>query len=123
MLLPAAGHLPTWWGGMAYLDGAALAEGADRRGVVAGLLQRRLGMLALLGRRRTHFEGRAAHVDRLAYELDRPKLGRRHGMRHLEVLDLRIGEHLVHLVDRPGRHARLVELLNQLGAAIGRDPP
>ena len=43
-------------------------------------------------------------------------------MRHLQVLDLRIGEHLVHLVDRTGRHARLVQLLDQLGAAVGRHP-
>src|SRR5580704_5749706 len=104
------------------LDHATLAEARDGRGVVAGFLQHRLGVLALLWRGRTHLEGRAAHVDRLAYELDRPKLGRRHGMRHLEVLDLRIGEHLVHLVDRPGRDARLVQLLDQLGAAVGRNP-
>src|SRR3981081_516196 len=115
MTPPACGHLPTSWGGMAYLDDAALPEAGDRRGVVAGLLQHCLGMLALLGRRRTHFEGRAAHVDRLAYELDRPKLGRCHGMRHLEVLDLRIGEHLVHLVDRSGRNDRLAHPPAQLG--------
>src|SRR4029077_19078755 len=101
------------------LNNSALAKAGDGRSIVAGFLQHRLCVLALLGRGRAHLEGRAAHVDRLAYELDVAQLGRLHGMLHLEVLDLRIGEHLVHLVDRPCGHARLVELLDQLGAAVG----
>ncbi len=39
-------------------------------------------------------------------------------MRHLEVLDLRIGEHLVHLVDRTGGHTRVVQQLHQFVAAV-----
>src|SRR4029453_2028112 len=104
------------------LDHAALLEARDSRGVVSRFLQHGLGVLALLGRGRAHLEGRAAHVDGLTDQLDRAKLGRVHWMRHLQVLDLRIGEHLVHLVDRAGRHARLVELLDQFGAPVGADP-
>src|SRR5262245_52516501 len=94
------------------LDDAALAEAGDGGVVVAELLQQRCGMLAQLRCSRAHLEGRAAHVDGLADHLDLAELGRFHRMRHLEVLDLRIGEHLVHLVDRPRWHARLVELVH-----------
>ena len=42
---------------------------------------------------------------------------RLHALRDAEMLDLRIGEDLVDRVDRPARHAGLVEALDPVGAA------
>ena len=39
------------------------------------------------------------------------------GLRHADVLDLRVGEHLVHPVDRAARHACLVERFHPLGGS------
>ena len=39
-----------------------------------------------------------------------------HALRHAEMLDLRVGEHLVDRIDRPARHAGLVQALDPLGA-------
>src|SRR5690349_21178549 len=64
-------------------DDAALAEARDRPFVVARFLQYCFGMLALLRLRRPNLEGRAAHVDRLADQLDFAQLGMLHQMRHL----------------------------------------
>src|SRR5882757_9910474 len=81
-------------------DHSPLAEAGDRLVVVAGLLEDGVGMLALLGSRGFHLELGATHVDGLADQLDLAQLGVLDGVRHLQVLDLRISEHLVHLVDQ-----------------------
>ena len=45
-----------------------------------------------------------------------------HRLRHRQVTHLRIGEHLVHLVDRPAWHPGLVERFDPRGSGPGRQP-
>ena len=73
----------------------------------AEFLQHRGGMLADVRRCDGEFARRARERERLA-SMSWRRLAL-DGLRRLEMLHLRIGEHLVDLVDRAGRHAGFVE--------------
>src|SRR6202011_5453794 len=94
------------------------AQLGDRRGVEAQLAQHFLGVLALFGGRIAHAARRARQLDRLVHHLDITEAGMMHGRGHVQVLDLLVGEHLVHLIDRPARHARLVENVDPFAARL-----
>src|SRR5580698_2226370 len=53
---------------------------------------------------------RAGHPDRVAHDVQPAKLGMLHRGRHPQVLYLRVGEYLVHPVDRPARHPGRVQV-------------
>src|SRR5712672_2514606 len=91
-----------------------LAQGGDLLCAVAELLEHRASVLAELGRRRVQLAGRARQREGLA---DQRELALLHRLRHADMLDLRVGEHLVDRIDRSARHARLVEPVDPLGAA------
>src|SRR5437867_2729674 len=73
------------------LDDAAAPEVGDHVGVVAGLRQDLVGVLALLRGGGAHGEGRAAHLYGLADELDLAQRGGGDRLGHLQVPHLRIG--------------------------------
>ena len=60
----------------------------------------------------------AAHVDRLADHLLRAELRVSDRPGDPEMLDLRIGEGLVDRIDRPARHAGLVEPLDPISVGM-----
>src|SRR4051812_2318197 len=95
-------------------DRVGLAQGGDLLCAVAELLEHRAGVLAERGRRRVELARRAREPERLA---DQRELALFHRLRHADMLDLRVGEHLVDRIDRPARHPRLVEPVDPLGAA------
>src|SRR5579875_495213 len=108
-------------------DDAARAQIGDRVIAVAELAQDRIGVLAELGGRAQRFGlRRAAHIDRLADDADRAELRVVDRPRHCEMLHLRIGKDLVDRIDRPARHADLVQQRDPVGARAGprdrRDP-
>src|SRR5688572_29390961 len=75
-------------------------------------------MLALRRRTHRHPARRARQRHRLPDEADRSAILLRRALRDAEMLDLRIVEHLIDVVDRPARHAGLVENLDPLGARL-----
>ena len=77
-------------------------------------------MLAELRRRRGDLALGARHDERLADHVERRLVLLLHALGDAEMLDLRIGEHLVDVVDRAARHAGLVHDLDPFRAALVR---
>src|SRR5216684_160080 len=101
-------------------DHAAGLERVDRLAVVAQARQHLVGMLAEL-RRGPELLGlrRVGEVDRLADHLDVAELGMLHRPGDAEIFHLRLGEGLVDGVDRPARHARLVQRFHPVRRRVG----
>src|SRR6266404_6325728 len=89
-----------------------VVEAQARQHIVCVLAEFRAGT-ELLGLRR------GAEIDRLADDLDVAELGMMDRLGDAEMLDLRLGEGLVDAVDRPARHAGLVQGGNPLRAGLG----
>src|SRR5204862_3882737 len=113
-----AGRGPERW-----LDGAVLLEPRDLLGRVAELAQDLVGVLAVRGRGPTDRAWRAREHGREPLHLHLAPLGVAHRLRHAEMPDLRVLEHLPDVVDRPRRHARLVQRLDPLGARLLHQDP
>jgi hypothetical protein len=77
-----------------------------------------VGVLALVGAGGVEPARGAAEGHRLADQLDIPQLGMVNRLGDAEMLDLRVGEDLIHLVDRPRRHPGLVEPVDPFGAGV-----
>ncbi len=75
--------------------------------------------LSASGERRVCGCAREAH--RLAYKLHLPEAGMRDGLRDVQVLHLRVGEHLVHAIDRPRRNAHGLQPLQPRGGGVGAE--
>src|SRR5580704_11240102 len=95
-----------------------LVQVRDHLVVEAELAQHLVGVLALVGRRIAHAARRAGELHRLVDHLDITEPRMMHGRRHAEMAHLRVGEHLVHLVDRAARHAGLVEDVDPVAARL-----
>src|SRR6266480_1131082 len=93
----------------AVLHAFAPAQAGNCLVVVAERAQHLVGVLPPLRRRVADVARGAAELDRLIDNLDIAELGMVDIGRHAEVADLRIVEHLIHLVDRAARHAGGVE--------------
>src|SRR3954470_16533529 len=97
-------------------DDPALAQARDVAVVIAECAQNFVAVLAGLRAGALQPARRAAQRHRLSNETE-PAEGRVLDRRcDAEMPDLRIGEDLIHLIDRPGRHAGLVKSLDPFGA-------
>src|SRR5262249_43855677 len=98
------------------LDRLLLLEARDLVRRVAQLAKDLIGMLTVRRRRLADRARSARQRRRHALDADLAALGMAHRLGHAEMLDLRIVEHLLDVVDRAGGHAGLVEGLDPLGA-------
>ena len=94
------------------LDRSLAPQVRDLRVVVAQPAQDLLGVLAPLRRRGADAARDAGHVDRRGDQLGLPEPPVLHRGGEAEMLDLRVGEHLVDRVDRPARDAGALEQLD-----------
>src|SRR5438876_11831007 len=95
--------VPWWFKAFAPSDDLAVAAAGDLGGAAAEFAQDLVGVLAHLGRRRLERARRARQCHRLTDEFDGAALRRVERLRHAEVLDLGVGEDLVHGIDRAAR--------------------
>ena len=77
-------------------------------------------MLTLVGRGGANRRRRPAQLDRLVYHIESTHSGMIDRGRHVQVLHLRIGEHLVHRIDRTARTSSPVQQFNPVRARVGR---
>ena len=102
-------------------DHARVLKSRNILALIAELAQHRVGVLAALGgRRRASPTACATGSPPGRPARSRRALGCSTLRAIFEMLHLRIGEHLVHLVDRPAGHAGLVQQLDPFGRAPGR---
>src|SRR5581483_4442242 len=97
-----------------HADRAALLELGDLVGGETKLDQHLLGVAARDGRGGAERGRRARKAHRRADDRQRAVHRAHDGLRHLQVLHLRIGERLVDRVDRAGGDADVVQLLDEL---------
>src|SRR5579885_566314 len=90
----------------------ALAEAGDRRGVIAQLAQNLVRMLAAFGRGGAERRRRPAQRHRLADEIEAAEARMLDRLDDAEMLDLGVGEHFVHAVDRTARTAGTIEAID-----------
>src|SRR6266851_6373466 len=91
-------------------DDTLFMKRGDRRGIVAEFAQHFLGVFALVRGRAQLVRLRvAAHMDRLADDVEGAELRMIDRAADAEMLHLRIGKDLVDRVDRSARYAGLVE--------------
>src|SRR6185436_5161119 len=98
------------------LEGLLGAQLADLVLAEPELGQHLVGVLAEVRRRRHDVARRARERDRLTHEVDHLLLLIAHAACDAEMLHLRIAERLVDRVDRPARHAGLVQRVDPFGA-------
>ena len=102
-------------------DHLGLAQLGDVGVAEVELAQHLLGVLAALGRCGDQAAGRARQLHGLVEQVQGAALVRGLDMPdHIEVLDLGIGEHLVHGVDRPARNLGSAHALHPFGAGAVR---
>src|SRR4051812_31224961 len=99
-----------------YSDDALRFKGAYLLVAVAHFRQHLVGVLADLGQGAAHRRGCARESRRLVNDAQAPETRMVHLGGGADVLYLRVGEHLVHRIDGPARHAGLVEGLDPMSA-------
>src|SRR6185312_12237537 len=98
---------------------AVAVQSLDGIVVIPELAQHRVGVLAALRRRAVQPRRRAAQRDRLSDQVDAAERRMIDRLGDAQMLHLRVGEDLVHAVDRARRHARRVDDLDPLGRGLG----
>src|SRR5215472_4386848 len=98
------------------------AQLVNRLARVAQLIQYLVRLIADVGTRCPDAWRGIHYPDSVANDVQPAEHRVRHRLRHRQVLDLRVGENLIHPVDRPARHAGLVERADPLGRPPGRQP-
>src|SRR6202142_2401419 len=89
----------------------------QRRDFLVGeseFLEDLVGVFADVGRARRDLARRARQLERLTDEAEPAAVGARRFLRHAKMLDLRIGKHLIDIVDGSARHADFVKYLDPL---------
>src|SRR4051812_46364393 len=92
----------------------------DFRLAESELLQNLIGVLADIRRPRRDLARGARQRERLADQAELAAVGACRLLRDAEVPDLRVGKHLVDRVNRPARHAGLVDDVDPVGARLRR---